>query len=412
MFKVVLSFMFSQGLTQAMTLGVGFAILHLLPIEQYALYSIASAILIVVNLGSDFGLSQGIISIGSSRRDDYGYVGCLYNAARWWTRRFMVVATLLSIGLSSLLFMNSPWPLSIKIAAVTIVIFVGWAQVGSTLGRAVLNIHHDARSLFHVSLGETGIRMVLLPLFIIWPTAIAALLANLVGAFVANWIALHRSWKKCDRYAEGGPEERRALIRFAAPLAPIIVYTVLQGQIAILLLSAYADIRAIAETAALARLGQVFTVLMLINAFLVQPILARVKMRSDYLAKLAWLVFALVALYTVVMTSALLRPEWWLLIVGDKYAGLTKEVPIALATSLVTLAGASLYVAVIARGSTKSQSIAILPCLCSQMVFVATHGVRTTWDALILILIPAVAYALVQVGLLLIIVMRWPQEQR
>jgi hypothetical protein len=412
MFKVVTVFMFSQGLTQAMKLAVGIAIVQSLPIEQYALYSIASAILLVISLGSNFGLSQGIVTIGSSRREDQGYVGALYNAARWWTRRFMVLAIIVGIGLSVLLFLNSPWPLSIKIAVVTIVIFVGWAQVGSSLGSAVLNIHHDARSLFHVGLGESGVRVALLPLLIIWPTAIAALLTNLVGAFVASRIALHRSWRRCDRYAEGGPEERRALFRFVAPLAPIILYTIIQGQIAILLLSAYADTRAIAETAALGRLGQVFTVFMLLNSFLVHPNFARAQSRSDYLSKLAWLVFALVALSTAVMISAFLLPEWWLLIIGDKYAGLTRELPIALATSLVTLAGASLYYVVIARGSTKWQSMAILPCFGSQLAFVATHGVRSTWDALIVILLPAVAYTLVQAVLLLTTVLHWPQDQQ
>lgn len=411
MLKVVSGYMLSQGVAQAITLFLGIVVVNLLPIEEYALYIIANAILVVVSIGSNFGLSQGIISIGSGHRADQGYVGALFNAARWWTHRFMVLAIFISIGFSALLFMENPWPLSIQVAIVTIVIFAGWAQVGSSLGRAVLNIHHDARSLFHVSIGESGMRMALLPICIIWPAAIAVLLVNLVGTFVGSRIALHRARRKFDRYAKEGPEERKALIRFISPLVLINVYFVFQGQIAILLLSVYADIRAVAEIGALGRLGQVFNVFMLLNSFLVHPIFARVRSRSDYLSSLAWLVFALAAFSTAVMISAFLLPEWWLLILGDQYASLTKELPIAIVSSLLTLAGASFYVVVIARGSTKWQSMAILPCLGSQLVFIATHGVQSTSDALIVMLLPAAAYAFFQAVLLLTAVVQWPQDQ-
>ena len=411
MFRVVSGFMLSQGLTQAMTLVIGLAIVHLLSVEQYALYSVAGAILVVVGMGSDFGMSQAFISVGSSRREDKAYIGALFNSVGWWTRRFMVVATMISIAFSYLLFMNSNWSASVMIAATLIVILIGLAQVGSKLARGVLNIHHDARSLFQVSLSESGIRMALLPLCLIWPSAILVLLVNFISSFIASRIAIHRSWRFMDRSARGGPEERKALIGFVAPLAPIIVYTVFQGQLAILLLSFYANIRSIAEISALARIGQIFTVFMLLNSFLIHPVFARSISRSDYITKLAWVMLWLATLSIVVLTSAFVVPEWWLVIVGDNYSDLTMELPIALATSLVTLVGATLYVIVIARGSTKWQSISIFPCFGSQLVFIATHEVRSTWDALIIILLPAAVYAVVQAAFLLAILVRWTKDQ-
>jgi O-antigen/teichoic acid export membrane protein len=412
MIKVVSAFVFGQGLIQAITLGVGLAVVHMLSVEEYALYSLAGAILVVVSMGSDFGVSQAIISIGSKQRDDKASLGALLDAAVWWTRRLMVVATLLGVGFGVLLFTNSKWTASTQIIAITIVIFVGLAQVSLKLGRAVLNIHHDSHSLFKIGLAESGIRAALLPACLIWPFASVMLLINLTGALIARRIALRRAWSLLDRSGIAGSEERRSLFKFAAPLTPFIVYTAFQGQIAILLLSLNADTQSIAELAALSRIGQVFHVIMLLNSFLVQPMFAREEARIKFLHKFALVALALAALSLIVMTSAYLIPEWWLIIIGEKYAHLDSELPLLLATALLTLVGATLHVLVISRGSTVWQSISFLPCLGSQLLFIAFHEVRTTFDALTLILLPAATYAIVQGLLLFIELSSWSGDQR
>ncbi len=405
--RLVSGFLLGQGLVQALTLLIGLALVRLLPVDQYALYTIAGALLVVVSVGSNFGLAQAIVSLGSARREDRKHIGALLNAARWWSRRLMVLAMACTLVLAFFMLRNQPWPLSTKVACVAVVLVVGWAQVGSSLGRAVLNIHHDARAIVCVGLAEAGTRLLLLLLCFAWPVALAALVANLAGALAASRRTLKRCAELSDATALGGPTERKALMSFVLPLAPIVGYMLAQGQIAILLLSAFAESRVIAETGALTRLGQVFSVLMVLNTFLVQPVFARVVSRGDLVIKLTLLIAALALLCVVTMASALLFPDWWLLIIGDKYSGLTRELPVAIATSLVTLVGASLYVVVIARGSTRWQSLAIIPCLGGQLTFIAMNGVRTTWDALMLGLIPAVAYALVQAVLLGIAVRRW-----
>ena len=405
--KIVIGFLLGQGLVQALSLLIGLVLVHVLPVDQYALYTIAGALLVIVSLGSNFGLSQGIVSLGSARRDDSQHIGALLDAARWWSRRLMVLAMACAVGLAFLMMRDQPWPLWSKTACVILVLLVGWAQVGSSLGRSVLNIHHDARSIFRVGIAEAATRLVLLPLCLVWPVAAAALAANLAGALAASRLTLRRCAELSDERAMCDASHRAQLSAFVAPIAPVVIYTLAQGQIAILLLSAFADTRAIAETGALSRLGQAFSVFMVLNTFLVHPIFARVRSRRDFLYKLGVLVSALALLCLVTMASAVVLPEWWLLIVGHKYSTLTHELPIAIATSLATLVGASIYVVVLARGLTQWQSIAIVPCVVGQLAFIAANGVRSTSDALMLSLIPAVAYAIVQAILLLVVVRRW-----
>jgi hypothetical protein len=408
--KAGTAFVFGQGLVQAMTLVVGLVIVRLLPVEQYALYTIGGTLLVVVSLGSNFGLAQGIVSLGSAHRQDRHFLGELLDAARRWSRRLMIVAMAATIALACFMLRDPRWSLVSDIACVAVVLLAGWAQVSGSLGRAVLNIHHDARSIFKATMGEAATRFALLSLCLIWPTALAALLANFAGAFVSSRITLSKCRNWCDTSAEGHPEQSRKLRAFVLPIAPIVIYSLLQGQIAILLLSAAGATRVIAETGALSRLGQVFLVLTLLNTFMVQPVFARIRSRADFLVRLTMLLVALTALSSIVMISAFVAPNWWLLIVGSKYAHLSGELPIALATSLATLSGASFYVVVIARGRTGWQSLAILPCLGSQVMFVALNGVRTTADALMLNFLPAFSYALVQAVFIVMLVRRWPDS--
>lgn len=393
-------FLLGQGLAQALMLLVGLLLLRLLSIEQYALYTVAGTLLALVTVGSNFGLSQAIVSLGAARRDDKYHLGALLDAARRLTR-YLMGPTMIATAIVAYMMMRvQPWPLDNKIICVILIFLIGVAQIESSLGRAILNIHHDARATFRVSFAEAGTRLLLLPLVSLWPTAALALLANLAGAIAASILTARRTRELCHSSDQSEAIQTSQLIGFIVPIAPMVIYAVAQGQIAILLLTAFAEPRAIAETGALSRLGQVFNVLQLINPFLIQPVFARIVSRTDFAAKSAAVISALLVLCIFTITSTYVVPNWWLLIIGDKYSGLAQELPIALAVSLATIVGGTLYTMVIARGSTRWQSTAILPCLGGQLVFVAVYGVHTTWHALMLSLIPAVAYALVQTILL------------
>lgn len=402
-------FILGQGLVQALTLVVGLLLVQVLPVEQYALYTIAGSLLAVVSLGSNFGLGQAIVSLGAGRRENPEYVGALFNAARSDSHRLFGVVVLATVALASYIFRGGAWPLHTQAACVALVLSIGFTQINTSLGRSVFNMHHDGPAIFYTGGVEGLVRLVLVMACIVWPLAIAALTANLVGAVAAGIIATRRTRSLLDATAIPDAAHREALRRFVMPIAPMVIYTLLQGQIAIFLLSVGGYTRAIAEMGALSRLGQAFTVLMMLNPFLVQPVFARVASNRDFQAKLALVITALIVLCAVGLASAYAAPQWWLLLLGANYAGLAQELPIAIGVALATVVGGTLYTMVIARGETRGQSLAIVPCLGGQLAYVALNGAHSTSDALMLGLIPALAYAVVQATLLARILQKWPE---
>jgi hypothetical protein len=101
-----------------------------------------------------------------------------------------------------------------------------------------------------------------------------------------------------------------------------------------------------------------------------------------------------------VETTAICAPTLWLLVLGNQYTGLSREVPIAVASAVVWLMGGFLYSTLIARLHTTGQTWTIAAGVVGQALFIGLHGVRTTFDALVLNLVPAVTYTAVQLVLL------------
>jgi O-antigen/teichoic acid export membrane protein len=394
------SFILAQGLVQALTLVVGLLLARVLPVEQYALYTIAGTLLAFVSLGSNFGLGQAMVSLGAGRREDPRYVGALFKAARVDSHRLFGVAVLTTVALAGYMFRGCAWPPHTEAICVALVLSIGFVQINTSLGRSVFNMHHDASAIFYTGGVEGLVRLVLILACIVWPSAIAALAANLLGAVAASITTTQRTRSLLDMTAIPDAVHCGALRNFVIPIAPMVIYTLLQGQIAIFLLSGAGYTRAVAEMGALNRLGQIFTVLMMFNPFLVQPVFARVTSYRDFLGKLARVIVALVVLCAVALVSAYAAPHWWLFLLGANYAGLARELPIAISVAVATVVGGTLYTVVIARGETSGQSLWILPCLVGQVAFIGLHGVYNARDALLLNAVPATAITLVECLLL------------
>lgn len=404
-------FLAGQGFVQAVTLVVGILLVQVLPIHEYALYTIAGALLTVVAMGANFGTPHAIVSLGAARRDDPAYVGGLWLASRRLGRTLFLPAAAAAVALSAWMLDGLDWPLVTSVACVGLVLAVGYQQIDIIIGRAVLNMHHDAKGFFRVGLAEALIRLVLVAACLVWPFAIAALAANLLSAVAARAVTARRIAPLVDRTAPVHDEQRRALNAFVVPLAPNALYTLVQGQIAIFLLSGQGNAPAIAGVGALSRLGQVFLVIAMLNPFFVQPVFARIATYRSFLNNLLRLLGALALFAGLAMASALFFPHVWLFVLGENYAGLVRELPLTIATSLATFVGGALYSVVISRGGTRGQAISVVPCALGQLIFIAWHGLHvpwTVWDALMIAFIPAVVYLACQAVLLVHLLYRWP----
>ena len=400
-------FLVGQGTVQAINLVSGLLIIRFLPLREYALYTIASLLLLVGSLGSDMGLSQAVNTLGAKIRDDRQALGALYAGAYRYRRMLYLAAVGVILFLATYMMYGHEWTFASACLSVALVVLTSWFQQPVSLKKSILNLHHDADGLLYAGASEAISRLLAVITCLVWPTAVTALMVNLLGVLVGRHFLSKRCASLMSEQAVPDELQLKDLRDFIIPLMPVVIYYMLQGQISIFLLSMYGLTISIAEVGALGRLGQLIGLLIMLNAFLIQPYFARIEQKSLYISSVRLVIAILFVFCLLTMISVYCVPDWWLFILGDKYAGLERELPLAILGPLLTLVGGTLYTMVIARNITRGQSWYIVVGIVSQIMFIGIFNVQTTFDALILNMLPAVGYILVQSILLLTIFSNW-----
>jgi O-antigen/teichoic acid export membrane protein len=400
-------FLSGQALIQLGNFLVGVLLVRLLTVEEYALYTVGGALLAVIALGAHMGVPQAIITLASKQSDPNVLRALVHAAIPQCTLQYLLTIPFVLV-LAVLMIGRHDWSVFEGVACVALVVVAGWFRVPSMVAGAVMNLRHDSLGLFRAGMAESLTRVALLPVCIIWPKAMLALLANLAGAAMMSWASLRRVNFSIDPGFRGDPVQLAAIRAFTVPLVPTIVYHALQGQISVIVLSLFGKAASVAQVGAISRLNQLVMLALMLNPFLVQPVLARQTDRQAFARRLTVILGVIAVFIVITLTSATLVPDWWLWLLGSKYTNLRQELPVALAAGLATLTGATLYTAVIARNRTSGQFWAIILSVGGQLVFASAQDVTIIRNALVLNLIPALAYATVQAVILIRVMMQWP----
>jgi hypothetical protein len=371
------------------------------------LYTLSLVFLQTAALGSDMGLSQAITSIGARIRDDHRLLGSLYSCARHYGYRFFAVWAMIVVALSSITLVGHGWSWLTASLSLFLSLSTAATQLTVTLRRSVLNLNHDATGLFQVGMTEAGARLLFVPFCLAWPYAPVALLGTFAGAFAGKLVIARRCRSRIDDSHPPFPAHNLELRHFVVPLIPVTIYQSLQGQLSVFLLGLYGCPSSLAAVGALGRLGQLVAILIPLNGFLIHPVFSRIAHKSDFARKAALTISSIAALSLLCMASVIIAPGWWLYILGGKYHDLAREVPIAVIIPLCNLLGATLYTMVISRGHTQGQICYVAIGLAGQLLFLSQHGVHSTYDALLLNLVPVAGFAALQAALLVATLSRW-----
>ena len=154
-------FLAGQAVVQALNLITGFLVLRFLPICEYALYTISSVLSAVSGVGSDMGVSQGIVTFGSRLKDDKRRLSGLFAAALRYRRWLYAATGLVVIGLAPFMTKGNNWPALSIIMSVLFVLITNWIQQTVSLKNSILNIYHDSTGLMQAGMGSAVVRLAL-----------------------------------------------------------------------------------------------------------------------------------------------------------------------------------------------------------------------------------------------------------
>jgi len=361
----------------------GLLIVNIMPKDQYAAYTFLIACMTLILGVTDLGLAHCTLPIVGQRTREVPWVvgvcqqvfrkrwllltlGLLIVGPYWfqssqqhgWIDRAYLVASLLMVAVV-LLTLREHY-------ANTVLLILG--QI-STLNRIAFS-SHCVRILF------VGV-VLLLPMN---PWSVTGIVAATVAASFVSVMLYRKAFTKqeiVEARLDAADTKRvdAQVLRIAKPLVlPAIFYQV-QGVITVFLVSLFGTASMVAEVGAFARLSMVLIVVDRVTNVLLFPAIARAPAGPRLSAILTQAHLAYFAMMTVVLLTSFLVPQYWILLLGEKYRSMEPLVWMVFLSSILMNASGFAFRSLSVRGATAGQTFSIPVTLITQIAYLWAVGV-------------------------------------
>ncbi|KQS27056.1 hypothetical protein ASG33_21220 [Dyadobacter sp. Leaf189] len=369
----------SQATIQALGLLTGFLIIHLLPVKEYAYYTIANTVLGTMALLSDSGINNGVMAQGGRVWEDRAQLGAILAAGLTLRKRFSAINLCISIPilLFLLLRQGAGWPASLLIVLALVPAFV--ATLTDSILEIPFKLQQEVRSL-QVNQLVVGAGRFLLSagLLLLFPLTAVSLLANGIPRVYGNSKLRQRMHSIADLSALPDPAAGKELLKTVRRVLPLTVYYAYSSQIAVWIVSLSGSAFAVAQLGALGRISMILSLFSILFATMITPRFARMKAnRSDLLRRFLQILLLLLVLIAIILSAAFLFSGQVLQLLGPKYTGLDAALILSLAAASINLLSGAVYGLYSSRSWTMQPMISIglnLSCvlICMLLLDVST----------------------------------------
>lgn len=329
----------AQIILQFVGFASGILVIRLLPVQEYAFYTIANTMLGTMSILADGGISTGVMAQGGKVWKDKQKLGAVIATGLYLRRKFAIVSLIVStpILIYILLHNGSSWLMAVMIALSLIPAFYAalsdsLLSVGSKLHQAILPLQKNQVA---VGLGRLILSAVTLFVF---PWTFVAILASGIPRIYGNIELKKISEGFVDLAKKPDPTVQKEIIKLVKRMLPSQIYYSLSGQITLWIISIIGSVTTVAELGALGRIAVLFTLFSTIVGTLLVPRFARLENTKPLLIKkytqilfITFLIMFLVAFVASIFSNQLL----WIL--GSGYAKLNFELILNIIISCIAV---------------------------------------------------------------------------
>ena len=341
--RLLTQFVSGQIAVQGLNFLTGFLLLRWLSITAYAEFSVAFAFQSTLGMLIDLGFSNSIVALVGDRGGDSAVVGKYIRSARHFRNRMFALMFCVSLVAFPLVTRHQHWPPLTKLllfgAIACSVFFQGWGMYA-----APLLIGGRVKEYYQTQTFSAAVRLL---------CCFALFEASALAAWTAAWVAAaalaltgllyrQKSNQLAVEPAQSDPLFNREMVQYLLPLMPVAVFTALQGQVVLLLISCFGKTETVASVAALGRIGQLFLILGAFNSVVVEPYFAKidsVRLGIRYLQS----VTAAVGISVLIAFGGFLFPKPLLWLLGSKYQSLGGYVSWIVAIACVNYIAGALF---------------------------------------------------------------------
>ena len=328
----------AQIIVQAVGFASGILIIRLLPVKEYALYTLANTMLGTMTVLADGGISTGVMAQGAKVWQDKEKLGAVLVTGLDLRRKFavgsLVVATPILIYL--LLHNGASWLTTVLIVASLIPAF--FAALSDTLLEIVPKLHRDILPLQknQVVVGVGRLLLTGLTIFI-FPWTFVAILASGIPRIYGNIKLKKIAFFKVDSQQKPDDKIRNEILVVVGRMMPESIFYCVSGQITIWILSLFGNVNSLASIGAIGKFGVVFNFFAVIFGILIVPEFAKLVMIKSNLKRAIMAVLAGCFLLTIIVISITsIFSDELLWILGEQYQNLNNELVLSMICACIS----------------------------------------------------------------------------
>lgn len=350
----------AQVIVQAVGFLSGILVIRLLPVEEYALYTLANTMLGTMTVLADGGISTGVMVQGGEVWQDKQKLGAVLATGLDLQRKFAIGSLLVSIPilLYLLLHHGATWLTATMIVLSLIPAF--YAALSDSLLEIVPKLHQSILPLQknQVSVGIGRLLFSALTLFV-FPWTFVAILASGIPRIYGN-IKLKNITFRFINKAKPDITERTEILKLVRRTMPGLIYYCVSGQITIWILSLFGNTTSMAQIGALGRISMLLSIVSVLISTILTPRFARLPNNRDILSKRFLQMFLIVLIFCFLFILAVyLLSSQILWVLGESYSNLNLDLIFSIIGSCIFYCAGFIYSLTSCRGFVLSPYIYI-----------------------------------------------------
>lgn len=368
---ILAAFFSAQSAVQLLGIAAGLLFVNFLPVEQFALYTLANSVLSFFTFASDLGSTSSLVYFYRSTALEPGAFEALQAAVASLRRVAFVLGALVAAVALPVMAHARGLPGGDATLCTVGVLAAVWFQIESSLGVLTLRLHNAYGRSYRAELAG-GLLRVALAAALVTLGGRVAWLAVLTGTASTALVALLTRTQRAPVSVPLAPYRRR-ILRYLAPSLPSALYFSVQSPLLVWLSATFGSTRTIAEIGAISRLGLLVGIFGSLTSVVFLPHLARIHDERTYLARFFQFGGLLAALGGCLLVVATLAPRPFLAILGPHYRGLHSELLLVIGGACFSLLDGYLVAVNMARAWIRWMSVALvlqIALQCGLLVFI------------------------------------------
>lgn len=316
-----------QIIVQAIGFVCGILIIRLLPVQEYAFYTLANTMLGTMTVLSDGGIYSGVMSQGGKVWQDKEKLGTVIATGLDLRKKFAIASLMVSIPILFYILMHNGASLLTSLLIALALIPAFFATLSENLLEIAPKLHQNILPIQknQVAVGIGRLLLTASTIFI-FPWAFIAIVAAGIPRIWGNLQLRKIGSFLADKNQKPDSDVQTAVLSIVKRQMPESIYYCLSGQINIWLISIFGTTAALASLGALGRFNMIINLFLVVFSTLIIPRFARLPNHKKNLRnKALYIILGLLVLCFCIISIVFIFSNQFLWILGKGYLGLNKE---------------------------------------------------------------------------------------